>query len=56
MFNVHIQSKLLQRMPVMGTGPVPLSGTVKKGGGSKHWWEQASTSSPTEIDSRQRVV
>ena len=51
-FNVHIQSKL-----------VPLSGTRKKegegvrgGGGRLHWRVQGSTSSPTGIGSRRRVV
>ena len=52
MFNVHIQSMLLQRVPVTGTG--------KKGVGVRgdrlHWRVQRSTSSQTGIGSKLGVV
>ena len=59
MFNVHIQSKLLWCMPVMGTGTglhwffCP-GHEEKKGGRGQP--VQAGTSSLTGVGSRQRVV
>ena len=63
---LHIESKLLQRTPVTGTGTglrrflCPGRGNGgKKGEGNKgdslHWRVQGSTSSPTGIGSRRRV-
>ena len=56
-FNVHIQSKLLKRTPVTGTGTGQDRKKPKGGGGDcLHWQVQGSTSSPTAIGSRWRVV
>ena len=59
-FNVHIQSRLLWRTLVTGTGTDLRRDKKKKGGGGNkedrlHWRVQGSTSSPTEVGSRRRV-
>ena len=65
MFNVHIQGKLLLTHACHVQVLVPLSGTGKKkgvcvggggGGGGLHWRVQGTTSSPTGIGSRRRVI